>query len=179
MGDVVDLRGRLKKEDKNSKNAKNSPPPQMKNTPEQPVLDMTERREKMIQAERRIAKRTILSGFIGAHVIIPGKGLVKVSVYDISKGGLSFDIPEEAGHFKDKEELAMRFYFNQTSYFPFEVKVMSCRLNEEEGVYRHGANFAKDSINNVALNHFVDFLENVSAALKTDKGDILVSGLGY
>ena len=38
---------------------------------EAPVVDMTERRQEMIQDERREVKRTILTEFIGAFAVIP------------------------------------------------------------------------------------------------------------
>jgi hypothetical protein len=142
------------------------------------ITNITKIREEMIQAERRIAKRVILNGFIGAHVVVQNKGLMRVNLYDFSLGGLSFDVPIEAGHFKEGEELPMRFYFNQETYFPFFVRVANSRTFENEGVNRHGALFSKNGINREALDHFVKFLESVSTALKTDKGDILVSGLG-
>lgn len=168
MGKVIDITDRLNKR-VSPKNVHNN---------ESAISNITKIREEMIQSERRIAKRVILNGFIGAHVVVQGKGLMRVDLHDFSLGGLSFDVPIAAGHFKDGEELAMRFYFNHETYFPFFARVSNCRTFEDEGVNRHGAHFSKNGINREALDHFVKFLENVSTALKTDKGDVLVSGLG-
>ena len=142
-----------------------------------PVLDISEKRQEMLQNERRIVRRTILTEFIGAFVIVPQKGLCSVALYDISDDGLSFDIEMEHGKLAIGEEVAMRIYMNKKTYFPFVVKTSNGREIPEDGVYRHGASFVKGTINDVALHHFVRFIENVSSCLEKDSGDILVSNL--
>ena len=87
------------------------------------VVDMIERRNDMLSQERRTVKRTILSEFIGAFVVIPTKGLQRVALYDISESGLSFDLGMENGAFNAGEEIAMRVYINQHTYFPFIVQI--------------------------------------------------------
>lgn len=169
MGDIIDLRGRR------NKGIDVQEPDDIAKAP---VHDISGIREEMIKEERRQAKRTILNGFIGAHLVVPGRGLLKISLFDISNGGLSFDVSPEWGNFKEKEEVAMRFYFNQKVYFPFVVRITGGRMMPEEAVFRHGAIFVPDSLDTKALNHFIDFLENVSTALKTDKGDLFISGMG-
>ena len=142
------------------------------------VVDMTERRNERLTHERRMVKRTILSEFIGAFAVVPSKGLQRVSLYDISDSGVAFDIPMESGAFALNEEIAMRVYMNQQTYFPFVVQVTNARSVEDEGVSRHGATFVKGTMNEVALHHFVRFIESVSAALETDHGDVMVSSIG-
>jgi hypothetical protein len=142
-----------------------------------PVIDMTEKREEIIQAERRKVKRTILQEFVGAMALVPRKGLMKVTIYDISENGLAFDVEDEAGHFKNGEEVAMRVYLNQQTYFPFIVTIQNIRQLGDERVYRHGAGFVKGTINDEALHHFIKFIETVSASLQSDDGDIVVSNL--
>lgn len=142
------------------------------------VVDMTERRSQMLADERREVKRTILSEFIGAFILIPERGLQRVSLYDISENGLAFDLDLGSGALKHGEEVAMRVYLNQYTYFPFVVNVSNSRVLSEEGVVRHGCHLEKDSMNAEALHHFVKFIETVSASLKTDHGDVMVSGLG-
>jgi PilZ domain len=141
------------------------------------VVDMSERRDAMLVDERRKVKRTLLSEFIGASVVIPGKGLSRVNIYDISEGGLAFDIDASLGCFRVGEEISMRIYLNYQSYFVFDVKVTSGRLNADEAIYRHGVGFTKGTMNDVALQHFIKFMETVSANIKTDTGDILVSNI--
>ncbi|MCB0347231.1 MAG: PilZ domain-containing protein [Bdellovibrionales bacterium] len=139
------------------------------------IVDMTVRRQEVISEERRQVKRTILAEFVGAYVLIPGKGLQKVSVYDIGDGGLSFDMDFEAGHFNMGEEYAMRLYLSKDTYLPFTIRVSNFREVHDEGVIRHGSQFIKNTTNSEALKHFVAFLETVTASLQTDRGDITVT----
>lgn len=141
------------------------------------VVDMTVKRGEMLNQERREVRRTILSDFIGAFLIVPQQGLCKVALYDISDNGVAFDLDLESGKLHPGEEVAMRVYLNQQTYFPFVVKIANVRAEESEGVWRHGANFVKGTVNDVALHHFVRFIETVSANLQTDHGDVMVSNL--
>ncbi len=140
-----------------------------------PVLDITELRREMISEERRKVRRTILKEFFGAYIVIPGEGLQKVTIYDISQGGLSIDLPLSMGRFIEGEEIALRVYLSHQTYFPFTVKVQNGRLIEMEQVYRHGCSFQKDSTNEEATRSFVSFIENVTGILRTDKGDMVSS----
>jgi len=141
------------------------------------VVDMTERREAILSSERRQVKRTILSEFIGAFILVPEKGLQRVSIYDISENGVAFDMDLSGGGMREGEEVAMRVYLNQYTYFPFVVSVANVRALHDEGVTRHGCNFQKETPNQDALGHLVKFIETVSASLRTDHGDVMVSGI--
>ncbi|MCB9026219.1 MAG: PilZ domain-containing protein [Bdellovibrionaceae bacterium] len=141
------------------------------------VTDISELRKEIINDERRRVKRTILTEFIGANVIVPGQGLVKVALYDISEGGLAFDLEEHMGQFKIGEKIAMRVYMNSSTYFPFIIEITHSVFIPEEQVNRMGASFVKDSINKEALHHFVKFIETVSANLRSDDGDVMVSNI--
>ena len=150
-----------------------------KENPETPaaIVDMTERREAKLQQERRKVRRTILSEFIGVHAVVPNHGLMTVTLFDIAEGGLSFDVHGKAGRFRTGELVALRVYLNHQTYFPFVVKVTNVRELPEEGLYRHGANFEPGDVNENAIHHFVKFIESVSASLRTDSGDVMVSNL--
>jgi hypothetical protein len=141
------------------------------------IVDMTERREAILSSERRQVKRTILSEFIGAFILVPEKGLQRVSIYDISENGVAFDMDLSGGGMREGEEVAMRVYLNQHTYFPFVVSVANVRALHDEGVTRHGCNFQKNTPNQDALGHLVKFIETVSASLRTDHGDVMVSGI--
>jgi len=168
MGKLLDLTGRLSTR-KNLDNKKSKTAAM--------VVDMTEARQAIMNRERRQVKRTILTEFIGAFAVLPERGLLKVSLYDISDSGTAFDIEMLEGGFKNGDEVAMRVYMNHKTYFTFTVKVTHTRYMPNEGVVRHGANFVKGTLNDVALHHFVKFIETVSASLKTDDGDIQVSNI--
>ncbi len=168
MKNVIDLTSRLKKSKASKSNTKRA---------SAPVIDMTEARNEMISQERRKVKRTMLTEFIGACALVQGKGLLKVSLADISETGLAFDIEEGSGHFMIGEEIAMRVYLNQQTYFAFLVNVQNIRAIEGESCFRHGVNFVKGSVNDLALHHLVKFIETISASLESDNGDIMVSNL--
>lgn len=167
MGKVIDIVDRLKTHKKAVKVTKT----------QAPVSDITEARQEIIDSERRDVKRTILTEFIGAFAVLPEHGLLRVTVYDISDSGVSFDLETGKGMFPEGQEIAMRVYLNHKTYFPFIVKVNNSRFIPSEEVIRHGTSFLKGTINDVALHHFVKFIETVSASLKTDDGDIQVSNI--
>lgn len=132
------------------------------------------REEQMIE-DRRQVRRTILTEFISLHTVIPGYGLLKVLLKDINDRGLAFELEEARGHFNAGDEVEMRIYLNHQTYFRVDTKIAHVTHLPEEGVYKHGCEFSHSSINNEALAHFVKFIETVTASLKKDKGDILVS----
>jgi hypothetical protein len=143
-----------------------------------PIVDISVMRQEMIEEERRGVKRTLLTEFIGLSLIVPNKGLFKCTLYDISEKGLAFELPEDMGQFHAGERVALRVYLNHQTYFPFEVQIRNVQHIPEEAVYRFGGVFQQDTINDTALFHFAKFIENVSAYLKTDHGDVLVSKIG-
>ncbi|PIS10272.1 MAG: PilZ domain-containing protein [Bdellovibrio sp. CG10_big_fil_rev_8_21_14_0_10_47_8] len=169
MGDVIDIRSRLKAQGQSKELTTGAQAPT--------VIDISEMRQDLLNEDRRKVKRTILTEFLSAHTVIPGMGLLRVALYDINEHGLAFDIDTHRGNFQVGEEVAMRVYLNHQTYFPFIVKVRHVAEVKEEDVFRHGVEFVKGTINDVALHHFVKFIENVSAALKSDRGDVLVSNI--
>lgn len=173
---VIDLTSRLKQKRK-SKKKTNSKPEGVENHEVVPVQDIYELRQNAMAEDRRKVKRTILTEFLGTHIVIPKVGLKKVLLFDISTSGVSFDIEKKLGFFQEGEEVAMRIYLNHNAYFPFTLKVQNIRYDQDEDVYRHGAYFQKGSVNEEALFHFVKFLETVATSLRKDTGDVLVSNL--
>lgn len=142
--------------------------------PEVDVMNFDEIRQKMLFQERREVKRTILTEFVSAMIVLPEKGLLKVAIYDISDEGISFDIETEHGQFQAEEEVSMRVYLNHKTYFPISIKVKHLKEEKDEGVFRHGAVFQKGAATDAALQYFVRFIESVSHALKKDEGDMMV-----
>lgn len=173
---VIDLTSRLKQKRKNKKK-ENSQASDVESHEAVPVQDIYELRQNAMAEDRRKVKRTILTEFLGTHIVIPKVGLKKVLLFDISTSGVSFDIEKKLGFFQEGEEVAMRIYLNHNAYFPFTLKVQNIRYDQDEDVYRHGAYFQKGSVNEEALFHFVKFLETVATSLRKDTGDVLVSNL--
>jgi hypothetical protein len=165
MGNIIDIRSRLK----------SNTDTQIGGKVQAEVHDITVLRQDVLTEERRRVKRTILTEFISVHTVLPGLGLMKVMLDNIDSNGMAFDIPETRGHFSVGEEVAMRVYLNHQTYFSFIVRVRHVTPVEDEGVFRHGVEYVKGTVNDVALNHFVQFIETVSASLKSDHGDVVVS----
>jgi PilZ domain len=167
MGKVIDLTTRLK----------TLAPTQQSYTghaaPKTEVVDYDERKQKILFSERRQIKRTILTEFVSAMVVLPEKGLLKVAIYDISEEGISFDIEIENGQFKAEEEVSMRVYLNQKTYFPITIQIKHVTEELGEGVIRHGSVFMRGSSTDAALQYFVRFIESVSVGLKKDEGDLM------
>ena len=113
-GNVIDLDSRRKASQKETENSSQV-------AENASVLDISVKRQEILQDERRKVRRTILNEFIGAFIVIPQKGLCEVTMYDISEDGLSFDMEYEKGCLKDGEEVAMRIYMNQHTYFPLII----------------------------------------------------------
>lgn len=140
-----------------------------------PVVDMVESRQAILNDERRDLRRTILTEFVGAFVVVPERGLMRVSLYDISDDGLAFEVDHGNGTFHNEERVAMRIYLNHKTFFEFVVQVRWQEAFDDAGFVRHGAMFAKNTVNDVALHHFVKFIEAVSVNLKADEGDLQIS----
>ncbi len=142
--------------------------------PEVDVMNFDEIRQKLLFQERREVKRTILTEFVSAMVVLPEKGLLKVAIYDISEEGISFDIDTQHGQFQADEDVSMRVYLNHKTYFPISIKIKHLKEEKDEGVFRHGAIFLKGTATDAALQYFVRFIESVSQGLKKDEGDMMV-----
>jgi hypothetical protein len=142
---------------------------------ESSVVDITATREAMINEDRRQIKRTILTEFISLHAVVPGYGVMKVFLYDLTPNGLAFDLEINRGRYNVGDEVELRVYLNHQTFFQINTKVANVRELPDDGVVRHGCVFIRNSVNNDALEYFVKFLENVTASLRRDNGDILVS----
>lgn len=166
---------RRQKEDGEETPSKNKETNKNKAEKVEPVVAIDELREQIIAEERRKVRRTLLTEFIGASVILPGSGLVRVTLNDISLKGLSFDVVKKYGSFEEGDKVALRVYLNQSTYFPMEITITNARELDSEGVYRHGAKFTSESQNHEALGHFIKFMETVNTSLRADLGDILLT----
>lgn len=166
---ILDLNQRLKYKSKNAKVGKSAASGEVE------IVDITIKRQEIIADERRRVRRTILTEFIGACIVIPNQGLCKVTISNISEKGLGFDMDQDFGHLQIGDEVALRIYLNNKTYFPFTVRVNHVNAVEGEAAFRHGVSYVKGEINDVALHHFVKFVESVSSCLETDTGDIMVS----
>ena len=139
------------------------------------IINYDEQKQIILSQERRQIKRTILTEFINAMVVVPEKGLLQVSVHDISEQGIAFDVEFDQGSFKVDEEVSLRVYLNQKTYFPITVQVKRVTEESLEGVMRHGSEFIKQPKTDAALQYFIKFIESVSnQCLQKDNGDLMV-----
>jgi len=166
MSNVIDMTGRLKAQATSEALA---------NMGSAEILNISEIRKRVITEDRRQVKRTILTEFIALHAVVPNKGIMKVTLYDINESGLSFDLESQRGHYNVGELVELRLYLNQSTYLTINTKVAHVTDIADEGIHRHGCGFEVESRNREALSHFVKFLESVTANLKRDGGDLLVS----
>jgi hypothetical protein len=166
MGNIIDINSRLK--------SKNTTKQELSHTSSS-VVDITATRNAMVIEDRREIKRTILTEFISVHAVVPGYGVMKVFLYDVTKNGLAFDLELNKGRYNIGDDIELRIYLNHQTFFQINTKVANVREVAEDGVVRHGCEFIKDSVNNDALEYFVKFLESVTASLRRDNGDILIS----
>lgn len=166
MGKLIDITSRLNTQ-KQTKKAKI--------TGVGELVDMVEPRQAILSDERRDLRRTILTEFVGAFVVVPERGLLRVSLYDISVDGLSFEVETGEGQFGREEPIAMRIYLNHKTFFEFVVKVKWSEFHDDLGLIRQGAKFVKNTVNDEALTHFVKFIEAVSVNLQADEGDLQIS----
>jgi hypothetical protein len=169
MAKVIDIVPRLKTV--NTNNTEQTPlDPKMLNFDE-----LKSKFQPIILKERRQVERTILSDLISGMVVLPEKGLFKVSLFDISTDGLAFTLEKNMGSFQAGEEIALRVYLNRKTYFPLHVKVKHATYDAQEDVVRHGVEYIKTGDNDVALQHFVNFIISMNEGLKIDDGDLVAS----
>ncbi len=168
MGNVIEFKARTESQKNKHQNTSDTGAS---------VVSITELRKDVVTEDRRKVRRTILTEFIAVHTVVPNMGLMKVALFNIDENGLAFDIDFKKGHFQAGEEVAMRVYLNHQTYFSFIVKIKHITDVADEEVHRHGCSFMRETINDVALHHFVKFVETVSASLKHDNGDVTVSNI--
>lgn len=168
MAKVIDITPRLK--------TVNTTSHHKSSVQDQGLLNMQDNISKfqpVLLSERRQVKRTVLSELISGMLVLPEKGLYKVSMYDISSEGLSFSMEKHMGTFEVGEEIAIRVYLNTKTYFPLIVKVKHSTLDSQEEVVRHGVEYLKGATTDVALQHFVNFVISMNEGLQIDDGDLV------
>ena len=138
------------------------------------VYDFSKYKKERLKMEKRKTERILLDKFIGVYVLIEEKGLKYIKINDISKSGMSFLLPENAGSFKPNEILTVRLYLNQNYYFVVPVEVKHCREEKIDGVnyYKHGCTFFKELASYKTVYAFVSFIQAIAGNLKEDKGDL-------
>ena len=168
MAKVIDITPRLKTVNTNNSHEMGHTDPQLLN-----MQELKGKFQPIILKERRQIERTILSDLISGMLVLPEKGLYKVSMFDISGEGLSFTMDRHMGSFQVGEEVALRVYLNSKTYFPLHVKIKHATFDSQEEVVRHGVEYMKGTSTDVALQHFVNFIISMNEGLQIDDGDLI------
>lgn len=92
---------------------------------------------------RRARRRPILESF-SLFIVVPKKGVHRLSVHDLSEVGMGFDLDTEGESVADfplktGDLIEVRFYLNQSLYLPLALEV--ARVDERAGVRKVGAAF--------------------------------------
>ena len=127
--------------------------------------------------DRRKKRRIIVSGLMNAAIVY-SKGLIRdVFIYDISKEGISFDLPQEYNIQKD-HQLNMRLYLNSVDFFEFTVSVKNRRSVNIEDFHRYGTVFKNlNASSKKVIINLVSFIESASSILNKDRGEVLFSNI--
>lgn len=168
MAKVIDITPRLKTVNLKNSNEMGHEDPKLLN-----LQELKGKFQPILLKERRQVERTILSDLISGMLVLPEKGLYKVSMFDISGDGLSFTMDRHMGSFQVGEEVALRVYLNSKTYFPVHVKIKHATFDPQEEVIRHGVEYMKGAATDVALQHFVNFIVSMNEGLQIDDGDLI------
>ncbi len=122
--------------------------------------------------ERRRARRRPILDTFAVHLVIPKKGLFRLTVHDLSEIGIGFDLDIEGENsqsfpVKSGDNIDVRLYLNQSLFIPLEVRV--ARVEEQYRVRRVGAEFSSQK--NQYFEAFIglmQFLDRMSDALKVE-----------
>lgn len=129
------------------------------------ILSFEKRRKEAIEDKKRIFERVLFTDFLGSYTEIDSHGTTfPVKVVDISREGLSFQVPmapnlnETFG--KDKE-LTLRFYFTKDSFLSVVVNIANMKEhsdNRGETFMRYGGKFDKSLPSFKAMEPFIEFI---------------------
>jgi hypothetical protein len=122
--------------------------------------------------ERRRARRRPILATFSVHLVIPKKGLYKLTVHDLSELGIGFDIDVEGESAADfpvaiGNVIETRLYLNQSLFIPLSIRV--ARVEEQRIVRRVGAEFQNQlSTDFKAFLALLSFLDHMADALQVD-----------
>lgn len=122
--------------------------------------------------ERRRARRRPILNTFSLFVVVPKKGVHRLTIQDVSDFGIGFELDTEgedqaAFPIAAGEKLDLRFYLNTALFLPLTVEVV--RLQERDGVRYVGAEFSdKSSRGFQALQSFLTMLDAIMDVVRLD-----------
>ena len=114
---------------------------------------------------RKHPRRPILETFL-LGVVIPLKGPHRLSLTDLSEGGMGFDAdiegePHSLYPIRIGDTIQAELYLNQSLYVPLQIKVM--RLTQENGIRKLGVEYLERSSPGVkAVQSFLKVLDQLT-----------------
>jgi hypothetical protein len=88
-------------------------------TPNNKIVELKPLRDARNEEKRRKFERILFKNMLGCFSVVEGKYLKSVELIDVSKEGLSFQLPHSsktALDFEINKDFIFRFYFNENSY---------------------------------------------------------------
>ena len=102
------------------------------------VINFEDKRSESLEKKRRKFERLMFENLIEVYAEInqEKEDILKISLIDISRDGLQFEVPVikgQKGPFSPGNTINLRLYFSSNSYLPATVEVKHTQENIEEG----------------------------------------------
>jgi hypothetical protein len=126
------------------------------------------------QERRRAQRRSILESF-SVFVVVPKKGIHRLPLRDLSPLGIGFDLDvegesPESFQLKEKAQLELQFFLNQSLYLPLLVEVKRIETDSKTGLRRVGGEFLDTTApGHRALVAFVEMLDRIEDVARLGK----------
>jgi len=144
------------------------------------IIQLGEVRKRKIDQKRRNVERVLFRNLLGVYSSVDDSdGLVGVQLIDISRDGLSFQIPWHPGlalHYEIGEFINLRLYFGQDSYLPCAVEIRHTQevLEAAQIFMRYGGQIDKSFRSYEALESFIEFIYRYAEHSKAEDGKIKI-----
>ena len=132
------------------------------------VINFEDKRSESIEKKRRKFERLMFENLIEVYAEInDGEEIFQISLLDISRDGLQFEVPAirgQKGPFSKGDTVDIRLYFSSNSYLPAKIEIKHEQDNIEDGraFYRYGCLLDKTGDSFKPLGSFIEFLYQFS-----------------
>ena len=145
------------------------------------VIDFNKVRTAKIEEKRRRFERVMFKSMLGAYCVAEKEGqadsLRAVELIDLSKEGLSFQLPANSKNtdsFSVGQSVIFRVYFTEDTFLLVSVKIVNSKSTIEEHQHhiRFGCVVDKTLFSYDAYSFFVSFLSKYAEGAQTDSGEL-------
>ena len=138
------------------------------------VINFEDKRSENLEKKRRKFERLMFENLIEVYAEIKEEEIFKISLLDISRDGLQFEVPiikGQKGPFSIGDIINVRLYFSSNSYLPATIEIKHSQENIEDGrsFYRYGCLIDKTEDSFKPLGSFIEFLYQFSEYSLVDK----------